>query len=205
MIPAVREPFNAWSHGLAAFVFVATGIFLWISNVLTLTHAVFYTSAAGLFAASARYHAVLQPRSVLRWRKIDHSMIFVLIAGTFTPFAFNFLSPMLASGSIAAMWIVAVTGVYIKVREIRLKRWLSTLIYLLMGWAGVILLPAVYGKAGASVVVLILLGGVFYSSGAVIYARKKPDPWPGTVGFHGIWHVFVVAGALAHAVALYLV
>lgn len=167
---------------------------------------VYAVSLCGMLGASALYHrGRWTPGTAAVLRRLDHAMIFVLVAGTYTPFVINVLRPPLDGVVLAVAWGGAAIGVGLSVLWIDAPRWLTAGVYLALGWVSLIALPQILDRAGAGAVVLLAAGGVLYSAGAVVYARKRPDPVPAVFGFHEVFHAFVVAAASLHfaAVAAY--
>jgi hemolysin III len=152
-----------------------------------------------MFSASALYHLVkTTPARELWLRKLDHVAIYLLIAGTYTPVCVIVLSGAWRWGLLLAIWLLAAIGIGFKLATMRTPRWLTTLLYLLMGWLGVVgfgpllaaLPPAAFGW--------LLAGGLLYSVGALVYATRRLNFWPGVFGFHEVWHLFVSAAGVAH-------
>jgi hemolysin III len=156
-----------------------------------------------MFSASATYHMVhAKEKVMLILRKIDHSAIYLLIAGTYTPFCVNAFEGFWKWGMLSIIWSLAIIGIVIKVFYIKAPRWLNAGIYVVMGWLCV-------GAAGQMLAVLpawvfgwLLAGGVIYTLGAVVYITKFFNFWPGVFGFHEVWHIFVLLAAAAHFVAV---
>lgn len=159
----------------------------------------------GLLGTSALYHRVAWSDTARRWmRRLDHSMIFVLIAGTVSPVALLVLENPLRTVLLAVVWGGAGVGVVLNLVWPSAPRWLATAIYLLVGWAGALALPQLAAYA-TSALVLLAVGGVLYTVGAVVYATQKPDPAPAIFGFHEIFHALTVAAAALHFVAVGIV
>jgi hemolysin III len=160
---------------------------------------VYAGAVSALLGTSALYHRVTWRPSVRRWmRRLDHSMIFVLIAGTYTPVAVLALSGPLARAVLIAVWAGAAAGVAFKLVWIEAPKWLFALVYVALGWVAVAVfgeLPATIGWLG---VAGIAAGGVLYTAGAAIYASERPNPWPKVFGYHEIFHVLVVMAAALH-------
>jgi hemolysin III len=155
-----------------------------------------------LFAASAAYHMVNSgPEVIKRLRRIDHSAIYLLIAGTYTPICLSFFTGFWRWVPLAIVWIMAVVGVTVKLFIIA-PRWVSAVIYLMMGWLSVLAAKAILSAMPISAIVWLVAGGVLFTVGAVVYLTKKPNPWPGVFGFHEVWHVFVIFGCLAHFILI---
>lgn len=165
---------------------------------------VFGVSLILLYSASSIYHALeLDPKAALALRKVDHMMIFVLIAGTYTPFTLGPLRGTWGWSLFGAIWGCAVVGMAVKLFWMGAPRWLSTAFYILMGWMVVIAIYPLSQAVSIPALVWLVAGGVLYTAGAVLYATKWPNPWPGVFGFHEIWHLFVMAGSAAHYVAVW--
>jgi hemolysin III len=156
-----------------------------------------------MFGASALYHRVAWRPSLLPWfRRLDHSMIFVLIAGTCTPVTVLSLEGVLPIVVLSVLWGGALAGVLLKLVWLGAPRRLAALVYVVLGWIGVLMLPATVSNVGLAPGLLFVAGGALYTAGAVIYMRQRPDPRPAVFGFHEVFHVFVIAAALAHFVAI---
>jgi hemolysin III len=156
-----------------------------------------------LFGASSLYHRWPgDPRFKPVLRRIDHSVIFVFIAASYTPVAMLLLDPPLGAVVLASVWSGALAGVGLSVIWIEAPRWLSAAAYVAVGWVIVIALPALVDEAGVAATVLFLAGGVLYTAGAAVYAARKPDPWPRVYGFHEVFHTLVILAAVTHFVAM---
>lgn len=165
--------------------------------------AIYALSVTALFATSAVYHRVRwRTAAARRWmRRLDHTMIFVLIAGSYTPFALLVLHGTLALVILIAAWSAALAGAIFKLTWIDAPAWLIALVYVASGWLAVVALPQLLARLGVVAVIALGLGGVLYSAGAVIYARKRPDPVPAVFGYHEVFHLLVIfAAALQYAV-----
>jgi hemolysin III len=202
---AIREPVNALTHLLGA-VAAAVGMVVLLVNGAendsarqVVAFAIFGTSLVLLYATSGIYHSLnLSDRGLAVLRRLDHMMIYVLIAGTYTPLCLVLLRGRLGIGLLVGVWAIAVVGVVQKLVWMRAPRWFSTVLYLGMGWAAMIVARPVLDAAPVGFLIWIIIGGVFYTIGAVVYAIKRPDPIPGLFGFHEIWHLFVMAGSFSH-------
>ncbi len=175
------------------------------AQIATLIYAL---SVSALFGTSALYHRVnwRTPR-VSRWmRRVDHTMIFVLIAGSYTPFALIVLHGSLGAVILVAVWAAAGAGAVFKLVWIDAPGWLIAACYITVGWIAVIAVPELASRLGVVPVGALALGGVLYTSGAIIYARKRPDPRPAVFGYHEIFHLLVVlAAGLQYAVVAFWV
>jgi len=169
--------------------------------------AIYAFSLAALLGVSALYHRVNWQRPASRrWaRRLDHSMIFLLIAGTITPFALLVLHGAFANAILIAVWAGAAVGIVVEVVWIDAPKWVTALVYVCVGWIGALAFPAIAIDAGIGAAALIAVGGVLYTTGAVVYARERPDPNPAVFGYHEIFHVLVLGAAAAHfaAIAIY--
>jgi hemolysin III len=165
--------------------------------------AIYGVGLNALFIASAVYHR-WPPSS--RWkpvlRRIDHCVIFVFIAASYTPVAALVLEPPSSTIVLVSVWAGALLGVVFSVAWIDAPRLAVAAAYVGVGWVIVIALPEVFGETGAAPALLFMAGGLLYSIGAVVYARKRPDPWPRIFGFHELFHALVIAAALLHFVAM---
>jgi hemolysin III len=167
---------------------------------------VYAAALAAMFGASALYHRFPWRSAARRlWaRRVDHAMIFVFIAGTYTPFALLSLSGGLRAAVLVAVWTGAVLGLVLNLVWVDAPRWLSALAYLAVGWVGVIAIPELFVN-GIGIGILLVVGGSLYTLGALAYASTWPNPFPATFGFHEIFHVLVVAAAVTQFVAVALV
>jgi hemolysin III len=169
-----------------------------------LAAAIYAVSVAALFGSSALYHRVAwRSPGARRWmRRLDHSMIFVLIAGTYTPLALLALRGALASALLIAVWAGAAAGIVLKLAWIDAPERLVALLYVLLGWVGVAAAPEMFATLGTAPAALVAAGGVLYTAGAVVYARKRPDPAPAVFGYHEVFHVLVIAAAALQYAAI---
>jgi hemolysin III len=170
--------------------------------------AVYALSVAALFGTSALYHRVTWRRlGARRWmRRLDHMMIFVLIAGSYTPFALLVLRGTLGTVILVAVWSAALGGAVFKLIWIDAPGWLMAATYVAIGWIAVVAIPELVKGLGVVAVCAVGAGGILYSAGAVIYARKRPDPVPMVFGYHELFHLLVIlAAALQYAVVAFWV
>jgi len=199
------------SHQWAFFVSLFTGAALVVAapgEQATVACAVYAASVAGLFGASALYHRVNWSSARARaWmRRLDHSMIFLLIAGTYTPFALLALEGTLATAILIAVWAGALAGIVFKLAWIGAPKWLVAGVYVALGWVAVAAFPQLIERLGITATALVALGGVLYTVGAVIYALRRPDPVPAVFGYHEVFHALViVAAALQYAAVAFFV
>ncbi|MGI6736497.1 MAG: PAQR family membrane homeostasis protein TrhA [Anaerovoracaceae bacterium] len=199
---APRDKWSCLTH-LFGTVLAAIGtVFLLCRNADAapgrfLAMLVYGLSLIALYAGSARYHYSRgSAEHIETLRRIDHSMIFMLIAGTYTPTLYVCLPPLTARIFLTVLWLLAAAGVVMKIFWLYAPRWLYTLVYLIMGWSLVFDWPA-FISLPLNFIISLLAGGAAYTIGAVIYARKKPNP-SGQFGFHEIFHVFILIGSACH-------
>jgi hemolysin III len=207
MFKKLREPVNSLTHWAGALLALAGLIALLIvgwdtpAKVVSLT--VYGLSLIAMFSASATYHMVrVRDRALEVFRKIDHSAIYLLIAGTYTPFCVNAFEGFWKWGMLAIIWSLALIGIVVKVFYIRAPRWLNAGIYLLMGWLAVSAAGQMLAALPAWVFGWLIAGGVIYTLGAVVYITRIFNFRPGVFGFHEMWHIFVMLAAAAHFVAV---
>ncbi len=165
--------------------------------------AVFGASVAAMFGASALYHRVTWSPRLRPWmRRLDHAGIYALIAGTYTPFGLLVLSGNWSVVVLAIVWTGAVAGVALKFLWVDAPEWLSVVIGIALGWVGVVAFPQILDRLGLTPALLVLAGGIAYTVGAVVYARRRPDPVPAVFGYHELFHAFVIAAVACHYVAV---
>ena len=172
---------------------------------LILVSLVYGLATCGLFTFSALYHATKKVENATNvWRKLDHIAIFFMIAGSYTPICYIYLTGAWRWSMILVSWGFVIAGIVLKVFFIKAPRVLSPVLYLLMGWLAVFPLRELWLGMPSTSFFLILGGGIAYSVGAIIYALKRPNPVPGTFGFHEIFHVMILAGAILHYLPVYM-
>jgi hemolysin III len=167
----------------------------------------FAVSVAAMFGASALYHRVNWSPRPRRWmRRLDHAMIYGLIAGTYTPFGLLVLHGSWRVVVLAVVWAGAAAAVVLKLAWVDAPKWLAAVIGISLGWVGVIVAPQIVSRIGVSGFILLLAGGVAYTAGAVVYALRRPDPLPTLFGYHEIFHALVIAAvALQYSVVAFYV
>jgi hemolysin III len=199
------------SHQWAFFVSVAIGAALVVvapSGQPRLAAAVYALSVAALFGTSALYHRITwASQAARRWmRRLDHSMIFFLIAGTYTPFALLVLEGDLATVILIVVWAGALAGVLMKLVWIDAPKALVAVTYVLLGWVAVAAFPTMIERLGVTASMLVAVGGLLYTLGALVYAFQRPDPAPSVFGYHEVFHALVIlAAALQYAVIAFYV
>jgi hemolysin III len=209
LVAARRRPrFRGVLHQYAFFAALVVGAFLVIGadgGVARISAFVFAASVAVMLGVSALYHRVVWPPGPRRWiRRLDHAAIFLLIAGTYTPFGLIALDGVWRVAVLAIAWSGAFAAIVLKVAWIDAPRWVAAVLALGLGWVGVVALPQILDSVGAAPLTLIAVGGVFYTAGAVIYALKRPDPIPSVFGYHELFHTLVVAAAACQYVGVAL-
>lgn len=208
--PLLPKPrLRGWLHlGMAPLVQLAGLILLVVTPTVVgrTALAVYLVAATLLFGTSALYHrGTWSPKTAGLLRRLDHANIFLFIAGTYTPLALMLLEPAGATLLLALVWAIAALGIAIKVGWMAAPRWLYTSLYIAMGWVAVGWLVPFWNAGGPLIVALILLGGLVYTAGAVVYARKSPDPSPAWFGYHEIFHACTIVAALCHFTAIAIV
>jgi hemolysin III len=207
----VKPRLRGVSHQWAFFVSVILGVALVVaapSGTPRLAAAIYALSVAGLFGSSALYHRITWASQQARaWmRRLDHSMIFLLIAGTYTPFALLVLDGALANVILIVVWAGAVAGIVLKLAWVNVPKTLMAAIYLALGWVAVAAFPGLVDQLGAVGAALVAAGGLLYTLGALVYAFRRPDPLPTVFGYHEVFHALVIAAAaLQYAVIAFFV
>jgi hemolysin III len=207
MIKHFREPVNSLTHWAGAILaligLIALLLVGWGTPAKVISLAIYGASLIFLFSASATYHTVNRKDKVLEvFRKVDHAAIFLLIAGTYTPFCVNAFTGFWKWGMLSILWSLALIGIIVKVFYIRSPRWLNAGIYVVMGWLGIAAAGQILNVLPVWVIGWLLAGGIIYTLGAVVYSTKIFNFIPGVFGFHEIWHIFVILAAAAHFVAV---
>jgi hemolysin III len=201
---------RGWLHAYAFGVAIIAGVVLCAlaatrPGTATLVSCLLYSvTVCALFGTSALYHRRVWSRRMYPvMRRLDHSMIFVFIAGTYTPFAVLLLEPGTATVLLAVVWGGALGGVVLKLLWPHAPRWVSAPLYVALGWISIVVLPGIYNGGGPATVSLIAVGGLFYTVGAVFYALRRPNPWPDVFGHHEFFHACTLVAALCHHIGVY--
>ncbi|MGH3449829.1 MAG: PAQR family membrane homeostasis protein TrhA [Haloechinothrix sp.] len=205
--PRLRGHIHFWSF-FAAMAAGATLISLaaaTVSGRAALATSVYGATVLGLFGVSALYHRKTwtSPRVYTWMKRLDHSMIFVFIAGTYTPFTLLAMTQPTGYIVLGVVWGGAISGVALKLLWPTAPRWLGVPIYLALGWVAVFVLPEILDNAGVTALVLLLIGGAFYTVGGIFYAARWPALWPETFGYHEVFHAFTVVAAICHYCAIW--
>jgi len=189
-------------HQVAFFVSIPAGIVLvalaegWVARIAAIVYAV---SLMAVFGSSAAYHrGDWTPKALRRMKRLDHSMIFVLIAGSYTPIALLILHGPWTIVILSVVWAGAAAGITLKLIQIDGFSVLTAALYMAMGWFALVALPQLVREMPPSALVLTIVGGLLYTAGAIIFAIRRPDPAPAVFGYHEVWHAFMVAAAACH-------
>ena len=164
---------------------------------------VYAAALAAMFGVSALYHRVdwKSVRARTWMRRLDHSTILLLIAGTYTPFALLAFEGRVADVILIVVWVGAAAGLVLNLAWVDAPKWLTALVFIALGWVGVVAVPELF-DLGIAPAVLVVVGGALYTLGAVAYALKRPNPAPATFGYHEVFHLLVIGAAAAHFVAI---
>ena len=205
-VAAVKPRLRGWLHAGTFPVAVAAGIVLTAvapTSAGRVSAGIFTLTAALLFGTSALYHrGTWSPRVQGVLKRLDHSNIFLIIAGSYTPFAALLLDPGRARTLLLIVWLGALGGVLFRVFWVGAPRWLYTPVYIALGWVAVIYLPDFLREGGVALLTLIVVGGLLYTVGGVIYGLKRPNPSPRWFGFHEVFHACTVAAFTVHYIAV---
>lgn len=207
--PPAKPILRGWSHAVAAGAAVGATLILGAQtrddSLRFISVLVYGVSLVLLFATSALYHVGSWSG---RWRTIlravDHANIFLVIAGTYTPICVIVLSGWLRSTVLGAVWAAAGLGIFFTVATLRLPRWLMASLYVATGWIALFPGPQLIALLPVPALVLLVAGGLLYTLGAVVYARRWPDPAPRVFGYHEVFHTFVIAGSLAFFLVIWV-
>jgi hemolysin III len=211
VVAELKPRLRGWLHAYAAAISIASGVVL-VAVAATLrggsagaTTAIYATTVTMLFGTSALYHRIdWGPRAHALMKRLDHSMIFVFIAGTYTPIAVLTLPRSSAGAVLVAVWAGAFTGVLLQSRWPSAPAWLSVPCYIALGWVAVFVMPQLLHNAGVAAFVLIAAGGILYTIGGIVYGLKRPNPLPEVFGFHEVFHLCTIVAAVCHYVAIWL-
>lgn len=205
-LPARKPRWRGVSHQWGFFAAALAGLTLIViaeTPLARLAVSIYGASLCAMLGASALYHRVdWSPRGASIARRLDHSMIFVFVAGSYTPFALLVLDGTLATVLLTVVWAAALVGATITTTWTHAPTWVRASLYVALGWAAVFAAPQLASSAGLGAIVLLALGGLLYTIGAVIYVRQRPDPAPHTFGYHEVFHAFVIGAAVVHFAAI---
>lgn len=205
--PPVKKPkLRGWLHLVATPLFLVAGLILLILAPTVATRvasAIYIFTALVMFGTSAAYHrGTWSVTTLATFRRADHANIFGFIAGTYTPLAVALLDGSSRVVLLVVAWSVAIAGMAMRILWLNAPRWLYTLMYIATGWIAVAWLPAMWASGGPAVVILLLAGGILYSVGAVAYATKRPNIFPGWFGFHEVFHLCTILAAACQYAAI---
>ncbi len=205
-VEGIKPHLRGWLHAGTFPLSVAAGIVLVVLAPTTqakVSTAVFAVTACLLFGVSAIYHrGSWSPRTFILLKRLDHANIFLIIAGTYTPFSVMLLPEGKARTLLTIVWVGAIVGVLFRVLWVHAPRWLYVPAYLALGWAAVAYLPSFFAHGSVTVVVLVIVGGALYTFGGIVYGIQRPDPSPRWFGFHEVFHALTVAAFIAHYVGV---
>jgi len=207
LVAARRRPrLRGVLHQYAFFVSLGLGALLFAGadgGKERIAAGIFAVSVSTMLGISALYHRVVWPPRTRRWmRRLDHAAIFLLIAGTYTPFGLLALEGAWRVAVLAIVWAGALAAIVLKVAWIDAPRWVAAVLAVALGWIGASAVPQIYTYAGATPLTLLAAGGVLYTAGAVVYAVKRPDPAPALFGYHELFHALVVGAAACQFAAV---
>jgi hemolysin III len=197
---AVRPRLRGVSHQYAFFLAVGLGIVLGLNDASTprqrVAAAIFAGTVTTMFGASALYNRVTwSPQWRPRMRRLDHSMIYLVIAGTYTPFGLLVLSGAWSWVVLAVVWSGVAAAIALKSMWLDAPKWVAATLGIALGWVGVVALPTILERIGPAGLALLLAGGVAYTAGGIVYASRRPDPLPAVFGYHEVFHALVILGA----------
>jgi hemolysin III len=210
-VAELKPRLRGWLHAYAAAISIASGAVL-VAVAATLrggpagaTTGIYAATVTMLFGTSALYHRIdWGPRAHGLMKRLDHSMIFVFIAGTYTPIAALTLPHSSAAAVLIAVWTGAIFGMLLQSVWPSAPAWLSVPCYIALGWVAVFVMPQLLHNAGVAALVLIAVGGIVYTIGGIVYGLKRPNPLPGVFGFHEVFHLCTLVAAVCHYVAIWL-
>jgi hemolysin III len=210
-VAELKPRLRGFLHTYAAAISIASGAALIVvaaalrGGSAAATTSIYAATVTLLFGTSALYHRLTwSPRAHRIMKRLDHSMIFVFIAGTYTPIAALTLSRTAAIAVLVTVWTGALFGVALQTAWPHAPRWLTVPCYVALGWVAVFVLPQLLHNAGVAALVLLLVGGAVYTIGGVVYGLKRPNPVPGVFGYHEVFHACTLVAAVSHYIAIWL-
>lgn len=210
MISRIREPINALTHLFGAAFFAVCTFLMYLKVFLIgptpkmlISVTAFGIGLIALYFTSGWYHSIQGSQERIKfWKKMDHTMIFILIAGTYTPFCLLGLPESLGYLILGIIWGIAIVGSLMMIFWIDMPRWLNTSLYILMGWTCIFCIVPLYYNLARPAFILLAAGGIFYTIGGIIYGLKKPNLTK-SFGFHELFHIFCILGSMCHFLAVY--
>lgn len=211
MYKKLREPINSITHlsgavlsFIALLAMLTKGFITNASNIALISVTIFGISLILLYTVSGTYHGIISTDKIINFfRKLDHSMIFILIAGSYAPFCLIALGGTLGKNMFLIMISIAVAGIVFKLCWFKAPRWLQTALYIAMGWSAIFVIKPLSAALPSISIFLLVLGGVFYTIGGVIYATKSKKIKIRSFGFHEIFHIFILLGSLTHFICVF--
>ena len=210
MIAKLRDPISGLTHFIGCLLAILGLVLLVVEAADPVkpwhiaTFSVFSSGMILLYLASTLYHWLpLSEAGIQRLRRVDHIMIFIMIAATYTPVCLIALRDSIGWELFFSVWGIAAVGLFVKILWIQSPRWISVAMYLIMGWLVILGIVPIVRILQPGAVFWMACGGLLYTMGAVIYALKRPNPWPNQFGFHEIFHVFVMLGSFSHYIMMY--
>jgi len=201
-ISSIKPKLRGWLHFGAAPVALVLGLALMVITPtvgMRIAVAVYVITTVMLFGVSAAYHLGVGSRNVNGYlRQLDHANIYLFIAGSYTPLASSLKDTRLGWIILSLVWSIGVSGMILPIAWLHAPRWITAGSYIALGWVAIFFMPAFYTAFGLASISLLGLGGLFYTIGGVIYARKHPNPFPQWFGFHELFHAFTIAAYLVH-------
>ncbi len=205
------EIFNTISHIFGTILSITVTVLLIVYASVEgkvwhiVSFSIYGATLISVFLASTFHHGVNGNKKIEDiFRLFDYLAIFLLIAGTYTPICLTVLRGPLGWSIFGIVWGLAIIGILIKIFFVNIPKWVTNTIYISMGWVGIIMLYRLYASVGIGGVIMMLLGGLFYTAGSFIFYLEKPNPISGKFGFHEIWHIFVILGALTFSLFMYI-
>ncbi len=204
----MQNPVRGFLHGSAALAAMVGLVFLlqrsWGDTAAVTGSLLYGVALIAMFTVSSLYHSIpWSPERKMRLQRVDHSMIYLMVAGTFTPIAIAALQGWRLALALGLVWVPGVTGIVLKAALPRVATWLSVTLQLSMGWAALVWTPEIHANLGMGAIVYIALGGACYTIGAIMFLTKKPRLLPGSFGYHELFHVLVVTASVLHFVAVF--
>jgi hemolysin III len=210
MLAKLRDPISGLTHFIGCILAIIGLVLLILKAADPIkpwhiaTFSIFSSGMILLYTASTLYHWLpLSEAGIRRLRRVDHIMIFIMIAATYTPVCLIPLRDSIGWELFFSVWGIAAVGLFVKVFWLQAPRWLSVSMYVIMGWLAILGIVPIIKALQPGGVFWMVSGGLFYTVGAVIYAVKRPNPWPNRFGFHEIFHIFVMLGSFSHFIMMY--